>query len=92
MACESGTTAGPEELRLGREMEKGPERRTSAEPGLCATCRNSRQVAGANSVFLLCELALSDPRFSRYPRLPVVSCPGFVSRVEEDRDPPRPAP
>jgi hypothetical protein len=26
---------------------------------------------------LLCQLSLSDPRFTKYPRLPVLSCKGY---------------
>jgi hypothetical protein len=29
------------------------------------------------SVFYLCELSKVDPRFPKYPRLPVLSCPGY---------------
>lgn len=46
-------------------------------PGLCATCVHRRLVASKRSVFLLCGLAETDPRFPRYPPLPVVACEGF---------------
>jgi hypothetical protein len=36
------------------------------------------------SSFVLCRLAATDPRFAKYPRLPVVTCDGY-SRL------PRPA-
>jgi hypothetical protein len=39
--------------------------------------RNSR-----GSVFLLCRRADADPRFSRYPPLPVSRCSGFAPRGE----------
>jgi hypothetical protein len=29
------------------------------------------------SSFTLCELSLVDPRFPKYPRLPVVACDGY---------------
>ncbi len=45
-------------------------------PGLCGTCRHARRVVTPRSVFLLCELAATDPGFARYPRLPVLSCRG----------------
>ena len=45
--------------------------------GLCARCRHARRVPTPRSVFWLCELAASDTRFERYPRLPVLECPGF---------------
>ena len=48
--------------------------------GLCARCRHARRVVSAKgSVFFMCQLAARDPRFSKYPRLPVLSCPGHES-------------
>jgi hypothetical protein len=38
--------------------------------------RNTR-----GSSFSLCELAKTDPRFPKYPRLPVLQCAGFAPRV-----------
>lgn len=51
--------------------------RLSASPGLCATCEHLRLLASRNSVFVRCGLAERDPRFRRYPALPVVACPGW---------------
>jgi len=49
----------------------------AVEPGLCATCVHRRRiVSGRGSEFVLCERALSDPAFPRYPQLPVRICPG----------------
>jgi hypothetical protein len=46
--------------------------------GLCATCRHARVVQSSHgSTFYLCRLAESDPRFSKYPRLPVLRCAGY---------------
>ena len=46
--------------------------------GLCATCRHSRMIRTARgSVFRLCERSATDPAYPRYPRLPVLRCPGF---------------
>ncbi|PYM79922.1 MAG: hypothetical protein DMD84_25435 [Candidatus Rokuibacteriota bacterium] len=45
--------------------------------GLCATCRHARRVASARgSVFWLCARSADDPRFPKYPRLPVLRCEG----------------
>jgi hypothetical protein len=52
----------------------------SAFPGLCADCAFSRTVDSGRSVFYLCQRALTDPRFSKYPPLPVLSCPGYERR------------
>jgi hypothetical protein len=46
--------------------------------GLCARCAHLRLVGAAGrSVFVQCGRSRGDPTFPRYPRLPVVSCPGF---------------
>jgi hypothetical protein len=45
--------------------------------GLCATCVHRELKASARSVFLRCQLADTDPRFLRYPPLPVFACPGW---------------
>lgn len=51
--------------------------------GLCADCVHARSVESSRgSVFLLCELSRSDPRFTKYPRLPVLSCPGYQKKPE----------
>jgi hypothetical protein len=53
-------------------------------PGLCGTCRYSRRiVTERGSVFRLCERSVVDPRYPRYPPLPVVRCAGFEP-IEED--------
>lgn len=50
----------------------------SVDAGLCATCSHSRQVESDRaSTFYLCERSASDPSFPKYPRLPVVKCPGY---------------
>ena len=49
--------------------------------GLCASCVNCRRVhSDRESLFYLCELSKTDPRFPKYPRLPVISCPGYSRR------------
>ena len=47
-------------------------------PGLCGRCLHSHRIASKRgSVFWLCERSRTDPRFPRYPRLPVVMCVGY---------------
>ncbi|HXO21389.1 MAG TPA: hypothetical protein VOA87_15865 [Thermoanaerobaculia bacterium] len=46
-------------------------------PGLCARCRHLRLQASDRSVFVRCGLAETDPRFPRYPPLPVLDCEGY---------------
>ncbi|OGF22139.1 MAG: hypothetical protein A2V63_08285 [Candidatus Eisenbacteria bacterium RBG_19FT_COMBO_70_11] len=45
--------------------------------GLCSTCRHAQRVETPRSVFWRCRLAETDPRFERYPRLPVITCEGY---------------
>lgn len=53
-------------------------------PGLCASCRHARVVvSGRGSRFVLCERSRLDPRFPRYPPLPVVRCVGFEEAPRE---------
>ena len=55
-----------------------PEPAPRTPRGLCDACRHQRLVPNTRgSVFSLCELSRGDGRFPRYPRLPVLSCPGF---------------
>jgi hypothetical protein len=50
----------------------------SARAGLCATCRHATViVSDRGSRFYRCERSNTDPRFRRYPPLPVVRCIGY---------------
>jgi hypothetical protein len=52
--------------------------------GLCDSCRHQRVVRTTRgSVFSLCERSGTDPAYPRYPRLPVVRCPGYERRTGE---------
>ena len=55
--------------------------------GLCATCVHAQVVPSSRgSVFSLCRLSFTDPRFPRYPPLPVIACAGYV-RTHEPTNP-----
>lgn len=57
--------------------------RRAPDIGLCATCHFTRRVENARgSAFFLCRRAEIDPRFSKYPQLPVRACPGFTPTGE----------
>jgi hypothetical protein len=46
--------------------------------GLCTECRHAQRVtSGKASTFWRCGRSDTDPRFPKYPRLPVLDCPGF---------------
>ena len=47
-------------------------------PGLCASCVHAQKIESSKgSTFVLCCLSYTDPRFVRYPRLPVLACDGY---------------
>jgi hypothetical protein len=49
--------------------------------GLCGTCAYARAIVSSRgSRFVLCERSAVDPRFPRYPRLPVLECAGHEPR------------
>jgi hypothetical protein len=45
--------------------------------GLCARCAHLQLLSSPRSVFVRCGLAATDPRFPRYPALPVTACAGY---------------
>jgi|HubBroStandDraft_4_1064222.scaffolds.fasta_scaffold08431_6 hypothetical protein len=68
-------------IAMGAEKPKGEER---LRVGLCAACRHARRLeSDRGSVFWRCELSATDPRFPKYPRLPVVECEGYEAAERE---------
>ena len=52
--------------------------------GLCDRCLHQRVIRNTRgSSFSMCERAKTDPRFAKYPRLPVMECPGYEARPED---------
>jgi hypothetical protein len=52
--------------------------------GLCDDCVHQRIVRNTRgSVFSLCERSRDDPAYPRYPRLPVLECPGHEPRGDQ---------
>ncbi|PYO64221.1 MAG: hypothetical protein DMD70_02080 [Gemmatimonadetes bacterium] len=46
--------------------------------GLCLTCRWARTITNRRgSTFFRCGRADTDPRFARYPALPMLTCIGY---------------
>jgi hypothetical protein len=67
------TARYPEDVDASRESFLG-----NVDAGLCANCVNVRLVSSdRGSTFIFCGLSRSDPRFPKYPRLPVISCAGY---------------
>jgi hypothetical protein len=56
--------------------------------GLCDTCTHQRIIRNTRgSSFSLCERSRTQPDYPRYPRLPIIACPGYEPRDEPpDRD------
>lgn len=53
--------------------------------GLCSSCLHQKRIrSGRGSEFSMCLRHRDDPRYPKYPRLPVLACPGHEPR-------PRPA-
>jgi hypothetical protein len=47
--------------------------------GLCASCLHVKVITSSRGgVFYQCALSFVDPRFAKYPALPVLSCIGYV--------------
>ncbi len=52
--------------------------------GLCDRCRHQQVVRNTRgSSFSLCRRSREDERYPRYPRLPVLRCPGYDERDTE---------
>jgi hypothetical protein len=46
--------------------------------GLCAACLHAEKILSSRqTVFYRCGLSDVDPRFPRYPTLPVLGCAGY---------------
>jgi hypothetical protein len=59
--------------------------------GLCDRCRHQQIVRNTRgSVFSLCRRSRDEPdRFPRYPRVPVIECPGYQPATGAEADPGR---
>jgi hypothetical protein len=56
-------------------LKNEPERESV---GLCFHCQYMLLVrSDRGSVFYQCQLSATDPRYPKYPRLPVLRCPGY---------------
>jgi hypothetical protein len=53
--------------------------------GLCIGCTHARSIKSAKgSQFMLCKLSETDPRFAKYPPLPVLTCSGYTPKPMSD--------
>ena len=60
------------------DVARGDPELAEGPPGLCAGCKHMQRVTSARgSTFYLCRRSFTDPRFARYPPIPVLVCAGF---------------
>ena len=60
------------------------DRPVTPPAGLCETCANVKVIeTRKGSRFYLCTLSDVDPRFPKYPRIPVLRCAGYVPAAAE---------
>ena len=65
---------------MKENSDRSSEIRSAA--GLCAACLHARRIESARgSVFIRCNLSLTDPRFPKYPGLPILSCHGYEKKT-----------
>lgn len=68
----SDDPANPESIERERQV------------GLCFRCRNARVVPARHAQYWMCRLSRVDPRFPKYPRLPVLACAGFTPGARDE--------
>jgi hypothetical protein len=52
-----------------------------ATAGLCDACVHQKEIRNdRGSVFSMCLRGIADPSYPKYPRLPVLNCPGYETR------------
>jgi hypothetical protein len=50
--------------------------------GLCDACAHQQIVrTGRGSEFSLCRRSKTEPEYPKYPRVPVLECPGYDERA-----------
>ena len=57
-------------------------RKERVRAGLCADCIHARVIDSERRTrFYLCDLSKTDPKFAKYPRLPVLKCTGYERKT-----------
>ena len=65
-------------------MDSPQGRKNRIVVGLCGDCQHARLMeSDRGSLYLRCELARTDSRFPKYPRLPVLVCAGYSKNALE---------
>jgi len=59
----------------------------TASPGVCASCAHCEIIQSSRgSTFYRCKLSDTDPRFPKYPKLPVIECSGWSEKTAARSD------
>jgi hypothetical protein len=67
------------------KAQSASEQITAVKAGLCDSCRHQKIIrSGRGSEFSMCERSKTDERFAKYPRLPVLECPGYEKRAASE--------
>ncbi|MFZ0296436.1 MAG: hypothetical protein WAL52_22680 [Candidatus Sulfotelmatobacter sp.] len=70
---------------MTRHTSPGKEEETVRGAGLCKDCQHARIITSDRpSAFLQCQLSFTDSQFAKYPRLPVLTCSGYVKRTSTE--------
>jgi hypothetical protein len=82
---------GPEGVGLPGSLYVASDQTKESNPddrarrvGLCFHCRHARVVPSRHAEYWMCRLSLVDPRFPKYPRLPVLACDGYEPGEREE--------
>ena len=78
--------------RKGREIDSSTdvEADVEADVGFCGACTFAWRVENRRgAIFYMCGRSAADPRYPKYPLLPVLECPGFVAIPASSPLPPR---
>jgi hypothetical protein len=68
----------------GESRAAALERARRHPVGLCAHCLHHRAVGNRKgSIFYMCTRSRTDPRYRKYPPLPVLDCPGWEPGGED---------
>jgi len=70
-------------LSMAKAQESQPSR-----IGLCADCRHMRLIkTDRGATFYFCQRSATDPKFPKYPRLPVLECSGYEQLTSPEHCP-----
>jgi len=70
---------------MASQKPSSPQNSTDIDAGLCLDCTHARLIrSDRGTIFYRCERSDTDPRFAKYPTLPVIVCSGYESKVRPE--------